>query len=169
MAESAELTTAAIYHYFGSKRDLYVAVHDEVQQLVYDRFTEAVETVEPTFSARISQVLDEVVRLNAEDPSLANFLVSARSDVGRHHELADDERLGPIRRGEFFGSLVDLGIETGEIRPEDRQTALDVITAIMMGLVSASSRDPETHSRAVDGVKSLLNGGLFSEAAIVQG
>ncbi|MGI9624752.1 MAG: hypothetical protein ACR2PK_18120 [Acidimicrobiales bacterium] len=136
---------------------------------MYDRFNDAVASAEPTFSARISKVLDEVVKLNSEDPSLANFLVSARSDVGRHHELADDKRLGPIRRGAFFGSLVDLGIETGEIRIEDRQTALDVITAIMMGLVSASSRDPDTHARAVAGIKTLLSGELFSDAATLDG
>lgn len=165
LAEAAGLTTGAIYHYFGSKTDLYVEAHDQVQQFVYARFADAIEDVERTFAATITAVLDEAQRLNLEDPSLANFLAAVRTDVGRHRELAQDRRLAPVRRSQFFGALIDLGIETGEIRAEDRAVVAEVISAVMMGLVSASSQDHEVHARAVSGVKALLAGTLVRRVA----
>lgn len=162
LAETAELTTGAIYHYFGSKLELYVEAHHQVQEVVYERFAMAIADAGPTFVEAIHAVLDEAMALNREDPTLAQFLVSVRTDSGRHAELAADERLAPTRRWAFFGDLIERGIQTGEIRATDRQTLNDVISAVMMGLVSASSGDPATHARAVDGFKRLVSGVLIN-------
>jgi AcrR family transcriptional regulator len=158
LASAAGLTTGAIYHYFGSKKELYCDVQEAVQGIVYDRFAVATEAAGPTFSDKIVAVLDTAVELNREDPSLAAFLVTVRTDIPRHAELRDEVRLRPVVRRRFFSGLIRLGIETGEIDPADERAAFDVISAMMMGLVSASSGDPEVHERAVDGVKRLLLG-----------
>lgn len=161
LAAEAGLTTGAIYHYFGSKRDLMFAVHQAVQKVVYSRFAAAMETAPATFTARLDAVLDEAVALNREDPSLAQFLVAARTDADRHLELQDGS-LAATARNAFFGDLVDDAIAAGEIDAADRQTVLDVISAVMMGLVSASSNDSATHVRTVEGIKRLLTGTLLS-------
>ncbi len=165
LAETAELTTGAIYHYFESKLDLYVEAHRNVQRLVYERFERAIADVEPTFAAGLNAVLDEAKRLNQEDPSLASFLVTVRTDAGRHDELADEPTLAATTRGRFFGDLIDLGVRTGEIRAEDEPLISEVITAMMMGLITASSDDPETHARAIEGIKRLIAGSLIQPPA----
>jgi AcrR family transcriptional regulator len=162
LAVAAGLTTGAIYHYFESKQDLYLAVHGAVQTVVYRRFRAAAAAAKPTCVDQLLAVLDEARALNAEDPSLATFLVTARTDLPRHPELIETGAFEPIQRFEFFGEIVDLGIAEGNIAPEDRQMTLDVISALMMGLVSASSGDPETHRRAIEGVKRLITGRLLS-------
>lgn len=161
LAEAAGLTTGAIYHYFGSKLELYIETHIRVQEFVYTRFEKAVVDAAPTFVDGIIAVLDEAVALNREDPTLATFLVAVRTDSARHAELGDDARLHPSRRIRFFGDLIDRGIETGELRAEDRQMTMDVLVAVLMGLVSASSNDPGTHARAVRGVEALITGSLI--------
>jgi AcrR family transcriptional regulator len=165
LAESAELTTGAIYHYFGSKLELYLEVHRRVQLHVYDRFEKAITEVEPTFVANIDAVLDEARALNQEDPSLAQFLVAVRTDAGRHPELAQHPSLEHDRRGHFFGSLIELGVRTGELRPEDAELTSAVITAVLMGLQTASSDNPETHARAIEGIKRLVAGSLIQTQA----
>ena len=65
----------------------------------------------------------------------------------------------------FFGDLIELGVRNGEIRAEDARTMFDVISAVMMGLVSASSDNPETHARAVGGFKALVSGTLIDPDA----
>ncbi len=160
LADAAGLTTGAIYHYFGSKVDLYIETHSQVQALVYERFERAVEAASPTFVARLTAVLDEALALNHEDPTLAEFLVAVRTDMSRHDELGVDPRLAVARRESFFADLVDLGISTGELSASDRDVTRDVIVAMLMGLVSASSGDPETHARAIGGMKRLLAGSL---------
>ena len=160
LATAAGLTTGAIYHDFGSKRELFFAVHEAVQAVVYERFGAAAVHAGPSFANKLDAVLDEAVALNREDPTLATFLVAARTDHRRHPELQIDGRLAPTSRYAFFGELVDEAIASGQVEAGDRQTMLDVISAVMMGLVSASSDDPVTHERTVDGIKRLLAGSL---------
>ena len=73
LAREAGLTTGAIYHYFGSKRDLYAAVYETVQTVVYQRFDDAAAP-ERTFTGKLLAVLDTALELNREDPTLAGFL-----------------------------------------------------------------------------------------------
>ena len=165
LADSAGLTTGAIYHYFESKQDLYAEAYSQVQDLVYARFEAAAAAAPERFVLRLQAVLDVALALNQEDPSLAQFLVSVRTDVSRHEELGDDPRLAPENRFRFFGELVELGVANGEVRAGDERMLLDVISAVMMGLVSASSGDAETHARAVDGFKRLVEGVLIDPDA----
>ena len=155
LANRAGYTTGAIYHYFGSKRELFVAVFNEVQDDVYDRFESAVAPHQ-TFVSKIDAVLDAAVAMNRHDPTLAVFLGSARIDIPRHRDLSAVLSGHNGRRRSFFEKLVDTGIATGEIAPDDKRTMLDVIAAILVGLVSESSNDPVVHERTVDGVKRLV-------------
>ena len=103
--------------------------------------------------------------IQAAQDWLARFLVAVRTDVSRDAELGADERLAPSNRIAFFGDLIELGVANGEIQPEDARTMFDVISAVMMGLVSASSDNPETHARAVAGFKALVSGTLIDPDA----
>lgn len=151
LASEAGLTTGAIYHYFGSKLDLYVDVHAAVQRRVYDRFTTVAGEAGDTFAAKIEAVLDEAAALNRVDPSLANFLVAVRTDLSRHEELRVPALTRPNRRVDFFTSLIDVAVESGEIAEADREIVSEVVVAILTGLVAASSHDPDVHARAIEG------------------
>ena len=165
LADSAGLTTGAIYHYFGSKRDLFAEAYAQVQETVYGRFEDAMAAAPARFVDRVNAVLDEAHVLNKEDPSLAQFLVAVRTDVSRDPDLGADDRFAPSNRIAFFGDLIELGVANGEIQPENARTMFDVISAVMMGLVSASSDNPETHARAVAGFKALVSGTLIDPEA----
>ena len=165
LAESAGLTTGAIYHYFESKRDLFAEAYAQVQEIVYERFERAMSSAPERFVDRVNAVLDEAHVLNTEDPSLAQFLVAVRTDVSRDPSLREDGRFTPDNRIAFFGDLIELGVANGEIRAEDARMMFDVISAVMMGLVSASSDNPETHARAVHGFKALVRGTLIDQGA----
>lgn len=169
LAESAQLTTGAIYHYFDSKLDLYLQTHTQVQALVYERFEAAAADAEPTFVAGITAVLDEALALNREDPTLATFLVGVRTDAERIDELRDQPTLVPHRRSDFFGGLVRLGVETGELDEADIGLVLEVIAAMLIGLSTASSATLEQHTRAVEGTKRLIVGSLIRQPTDVSG
>jgi AcrR family transcriptional regulator len=160
LAGQVGLTTGAIYHYFESKQDLYVAVHREVQATVYARFQEAV-AANDTFIDQFDAVLDGAVQLNNEDPSLAIFLGTVRADAPRHPELGEELAKHTKNREEFLGEIVDTGIATGEIDRADRRTVMDVLSTILIGLTIASSGDPAVHRRCVEGFKRLIAADLF--------
>lgn len=165
LAERANITTGAIYHYFESKLDMYVEVHNDVQQRVYDRLRASVADC-TTFRESLAAVLDTVLELHIEDPSLARFLVSARGDSPRSEDLLAAIRPHAGTRQAFFGNLVDIGVATGEIREADREMVLDVITAMAMGLVAAGATDGDAHRRAIAGFKRLFGGDLVAPAPI---
>ena len=78
IAAAAGITTGAIYHYFPSKLEMYVAAFAEVQDLVHDAFETAAAKHE-TFAAKFSAILDAIAELGAKDPSLASFVVGVSS------------------------------------------------------------------------------------------
>ena len=79
IAEVAGLTSAAIYHYFPSKIDLYAAVFEEVQNFIYSQIDEGLEPHENLVD-RFAAALDVSVRINRDDPTIAGFV-----EIGRAH------------------------------------------------------------------------------------
>ena len=159
LGAEAGLTAGAIYHYFGSKLDLYIAVHDDVQDRVYTRFTEAVSRSD-TFRGQLESVLDEAHEMNEEDPTLAQFLGALRVDMRRNPDLKKALQQQALARQGFFDRIVDVGVATGEIDASDRDNVSAVLLTILIGLTDAVSNDRVQHQRAVDGIKGLLEGKL---------
>ncbi|MDH3752900.1 MAG: TetR/AcrR family transcriptional regulator [Acidimicrobiia bacterium] len=159
LADRADITTGAIYHYFGSKLDLFVDVHRHVHQVMYDRLDDAVEPHD-SFQAKLGAIFDAILELQGEDPWLARFLVAARTDMGRIPELETALRPFAGRRDAFFAALVDTGVTTGEIDADKRQMTLDVVAAMLIGLTNAGTASAETHRSAVRGFRELWAGAL---------
>jgi AcrR family transcriptional regulator len=160
LANNAGVTTGAIYHYFESKLDLYRAVNDETQRLVYDRFESELAGA-TSFVGGIETILDVSHELNNTEPSLARFLAAVRVDVRRNPELREIFRHSTIRRERFFEELVDLGIKTGELRKGDRARLIALVRVMLIGLVDAVSDDASTHLAAIEAIKMLVEGELI--------
>ena len=104
VAVASGITTAALYHYVDSKLDLYLAVHRDMQRRVYGRFVEAVEA-SPTFLGQLDGVLEAAHELNVEDPTLALFVGTVRTDMRRFPEVAERLQRRVVARDEFFVKL----------------------------------------------------------------
>lgn len=160
LGADAGITAGAIYHYFGSKLDLYSAVHDDVQARVYDRFDDAIVGL-PTFKEKVEAVLETAHDMNKEDPSLAQFLGALRVDMRRNSELRAALQHATARRQDFFDRIVDHGVRTGEIAPAKRAEVAALVLTLLIGLTDAVSGNPNNHRLAVDGIKELFEGTLF--------
>jgi AcrR family transcriptional regulator len=158
LADSADVTTGAIYHYFDSKLDLYRAVNDEAQSIVYARFEEAVDEAD-NFVEGVENMLDVAWEMNQSDPSLARFLGAVRIDVRRNPELRSMFKPATIRRERMITNLVDVGVATGELQGADRERAVALIRAVLIGLVDVSD-DTVAHRDAIDALKLLIEGKL---------
>lgn len=155
IANRSGVTPAALYHYFGSKLDLYLAVHEHTQDLVYSRFENCVRGHD-TFVAQFSAILDEAHDMNRVDHSVARFLGAVRVDVIRHPEMRVSVEPRSRQRESFFAGIVDVGIATGEIHPERRATVLAYILTVLIGLTDAVSGDIAAQGRAIEAIKATL-------------
>lgn len=162
LADEAGLTTGAIYHYFASKLDIYVAVYADAREMAYTRFEKAIVGHE-SFADQLAATLEAAHELNLEDPTLAQFLGSSRVDAARDPALADAVRaIEKELRITFFDDMIDLGIQTGEIAKADRALVAALVRTITVGLTDAVSSDPARHRQAVDAINRLLVGNLVN-------
>lgn len=160
VADEAAITTGALYHYFPSKRELYLAVHDDVQAEVYRQFQSAVQRP-GSFLGKMEAVLDAAHRMNRSDPTLARFLATVRVDMARHPDLREVMSEAAAARQRFFGSIVDAGVASGEIRAVDRDKVSAFVLTALIGLLDPMiSGDPKLHRRAIAGVMGVLEGTL---------
>jgi AcrR family transcriptional regulator len=158
IAARVGITTAALYHYFPSKADLYVAVVVEAEDAVVSRFRAAVVGVD-TLAERLMVVLDESHTMNSEDPSLAQILGVFRIDERRHPEIGDAVEGRERSLNQFFLDLVDDAVRSGEITASARRPVLALITMILVGLSDAMSDDLRAHRTGVEAAKALLANG----------
>ena len=161
LAAKAGITSGALYHYFGSKLDLYLAVHEDVQQRVYGQFNAAADAAEG-FLAKFDSILDVAHELNTADPTFAAFLGAVRTDMRRHSEIAEALAAHAERRHGFFVRLVDAGIESGEIDRAHRAVMNEFVGIILVGLTDGVSDDSERHKLATTSIKMALRGQLMA-------
>ena len=163
IARSSGLTSAAIYHYFSSKTELYVAVYEEVFDRVYTEFEKAI-VGQPTLVAQFTAVLDAAARMNREDPTVPAFVIGVAGDAQRHPELT--QLLRPLQRRitTFFRRLVVAAAERGELAADvDVRAVQDLLNAVLTGLarLSAVTADARRHSAAVDALQRVFAGTLL--------
>lgn len=162
LAERAQLAPSALYNYFGSKAELYAAVHNEVQLETYsDWILPAIEGT-TTFAARLCALLDSFAAMNADAPEAALFQATARVDTARYPDLASVREGLPAERRRLFSDLVDLGVSTGEVAADARQTVLSMLEAVTLGLIEVSN-DPEAHQLAIDGFKRAIEANMITK------
>ena len=164
IADAAGITTGAIYHYFESKRDLYLAVFDEVESLVFFRFREAIAGCDGGFLDKLGCVLDEAVAINGDDPSVASFFVAVPVEAQRSSDLEGLDRRQWLDAARFFGDLVREGYERGEISSEvDPDHVTNALLAITSGLAQFSSlaQNRNAHAETTEVLKGIFRGHLF--------
>lgn len=156
LALRAEVTTAALYHYFDSKLTLYCEVYDEAQDRIYARFQSSIAGI-PGFLDRFEAVLEAAHELNHEDPSLARFVGAARIDMIRYEEVKLATRPA-AERFSFFFNLVGDAVKRGEVAKKDRAAVLVLLRTVLIGLTDAVSQSDAEHRLAVNVFSSIFEG-----------
>lgn len=101
--EDAGVTAPVLYHHFGNKAGLYVAVATAAHDDVLVRFeAAAARGADP--AARVDAVIDAVCELRREHPGVARFFGVIEQDVARHPELAE-LRAAQKRLTDFWSTL----------------------------------------------------------------
>ena len=160
IAVAVGITTGAIYHYFPSKLDLYVAVYAEVQELVYSAFEKASNDDGP-FVDKFSAILDSLIELNAADPSLTSFVVGVAGESQRHPELLVAIKPFRARSNKFLQRLCQDAVASGQIHGDISVAALeDMINVLLSGLArfSTVTSDNERGVQAITALKHFMAG-----------
>ena len=162
IALGAGITAAAIYHYFPSKVDLYVAVFVSVQEKVFEAFDAAVAS-RHTFLEQLDAVFDVMCELAGHDPMLASFVVSVITEASHHPELRKELSKLPPRQEIFLSELCTKAKSRGEL-PESLpvQSAIDAMYGVLAGFsrLAVTVRDRERLLAAATVYKSMARSAL---------
>ena len=165
IAAAAGITAGAIYHYFPSKQDLFVAVWRDMQATVLEGFEAALEGRE-TLPEKVKAIMDVAADLHAKDRSLAAFVAFAPIEIQRHEELRreiGDDALVMVR---YFDKLVR--DSRRDLAPGvDVESVVNLLVAVASGLsqFGAVTRTARAHRAAVENFKLLVDNELFGVSA----
>jgi AcrR family transcriptional regulator len=163
IAERAGLATAALYHHFGKKSDLMLAVHRATNDATYGPMRAAVDAA-PTFAGKIEALLTTIHQSLRRDPDQSVFASVARDEARRHEELAE---IGDDREfEELFGEIIQFGVKTGAIASSDAVQARGALAATAFGLgMLGPDMSVQAHALATRGCIRALTGTLLGERA----
>jgi AcrR family transcriptional regulator len=86
---AARVTQPVLYHHFGSKRDLFLAVVVDTYATVPERFEEWIPVGAP-FEESVDRLLDCSIAVMRADPTLAAIISTVQFEIRRDPTLADD-------------------------------------------------------------------------------
>lgn len=151
IATLAGVSSAALYHYFPSKADLYIAVCESIDESfvrVVGRARERHDDLEN----RLVALFDEAGRLATENPSTVSFIAGISAVVRRHPEVAG----GTGRLTSDFRRLVLGLVETSAdkeriLRGVAPEAFTDLVTSVLAGLGRLNAKgERERHLAVAD-------------------
>ena len=160
IADAANITSAAVYHHFGQKHELMLAVHEATEQAYVARMQTAIDAVEG-FVPRVQALFNVIHDVVVEDPEQVAFAAVARDEAQRHPELAPIEN--DRTYAEIFDALAAYGVRTGAVRKRDSAQVRSAIAAMATGLAMfGSTMTAERHAVATKACCRLVAGELFT-------
>lgn len=100
--DDAGVTVPVLYHHFGNKLGLFVAVAEEVYDIVVDDMQTHLESND-LFHDSLNTILEAAASIHRKDPSLAYMTFTVQLEATRNKDLSN--ALRPVQRS--FLSLVD--------------------------------------------------------------
>lgn len=151
IASSAGVSSAALYHYFPSKADLYIAVCESID----DSFVEIVGRASARHADlenRLVALFDEAGRLATESPSTVSFIAGISAVVRRHPEVAGGTRKLTADFRRLVSGLVATSVDKERVlRGATPEAFADLVTSVLAGLGRLNARgERERHLAAGD-------------------
>ena len=160
IASKAGLAPSAVYHYFGGKAALYEEVYDVTAEAIWLDMKQ-VATARDTVIESVELMVNSADAYERTKPGYSNFLALVPMEISLHPEFAHMLDRRSKRQDETFGALAELGLATGELDGFDRDTATEMLRALMMGWFLESHFRGRSHDRSGEALVTTIR--LLSE------
>jgi AcrR family transcriptional regulator len=161
IANLAGISTTALYHYFPSKAEMYVAVCESISSELAEVFVRA-KRADSLLERRLTALFAEIGLLGVNAPSIVGFISGISAVVQKHPEVSRGTDAISV---EFRRMLIDL-IESSEQREQVLQGAsvhgfADLVGSVLAGLGRMSARgEQHRHRDAGDAFLRLIRASL---------
>jgi len=140
IAALAGVSSAALYHYFPSKADLYVAVCEYITRVFEGVFQRACD-FDPRLERRMIVLLAENGKIGDENPFVAGFATGTSSVLKKHPEVAEGVNAFNTSFRRMMLELVETSTEKSEILAGGSESSFaDLTVAALAGFGRMSAR-----------------------------
>lgn len=158
VANEADLTPTAVYHYFTDKHRLYEAVVHETLETVWKGLLESVAT-EPDMEGRIEAFLTAADRYGSDRRLYSAFLISVPVEAKRHPEFASLLAELGSWQSKVFDSIAAAGRSSGALDSfASQQDASDAIRLVLLGWSYETHYQPTLRAERADAVRAAIKG-----------
>jgi AcrR family transcriptional regulator len=140
IASLAGVSSAALYHYFPSKADLYVAVCEYITRVFEGVFQRATD-FDPRLERRMIVLLAENAKIGDEEPFIVGFATGISRVLTKHPEVAEGAFVFNTNFRRMMLELVETSTEKSEILAGGSESSFaDLTVAALAGFGRMSAR-----------------------------
>lgn len=154
--DEAGVKPPALYHHFGSKAGLFLAIAEEVYHEFVDALAAATREA-VTFEGAIDIMIATAGRLHAANATLAPMAITVQFEARRNPDLRHEltPTLGAFRR--YVESVVDLA-DADLIARAGRRALVLAVSALLNGLssIAVTLRDPQDFVASADALRLIV-------------
>jgi AcrR family transcriptional regulator len=163
IASAAGVTAAAMYRYFDSKPELYIAVVRDASAQLVPRLRAAIASQAGSRASLRELIVQRASALDRNQLQAIRFLSAIPLEMQRHPEVAQRMLADPGEVYVLINELVTAGVRSKEI-PRDKPDRVVAMTiAVLMGLsMYANTLGEEAGKLAFEGFIDLFDGRLFN-------
>jgi AcrR family transcriptional regulator len=133
IADEAGLTAPAIYQYFDSKAELYLATMRDANEALIAEYRRALTGVRGVRNG-LRTVLLASAEVHRRDPSLSAFLSAVPVEMQRHEELGSAMRAAPSEIVHIIDEIVAAGVREGEVPKALHERLVATFVACALGI-----------------------------------
>ena len=148
IAKLAGISSAALYHYFPSKAEIYVAVCGAITDRFADVFARVTDA-EPTLAGRLARIMDENIDLGRTAPALLGFVAGIPTAVQKHPEIAHGAETLSVSFRKMVRDMVEGGTEPEAVLGGTPASGFaDLVMVVLSGTGRLSARGMHDRHRA---------------------
>ncbi|WP_099023044.1 TetR/AcrR family transcriptional regulator [Mycolicibacterium palauense] len=159
LARTAGVTTPTLYHHFGNKTGLFVAVGQDTYQRILGHFAEAAPPGTP-FTQAFPALLKQSVDLMHVDRSLAMMTSTLQFELRRDPELAALLRPSLLEFRAFFDVLADSAPASLRAAPLTGRDLSRLLVALITGLgnegLLLSGSEPQAFPLLIEAMLAMM-------------
>lgn len=139
---AAGVAPTALYHHFGSKLGLFVAIGAEVYDIFIDHLSAAIASAE-SFDRRLDALIRASGELHQSDPTIAPMVFTIQLEVARSEEIREAMIATLVSFSAFVADIAQTAPVDLQERVGVRAVALAIVGLLQgMGTLGATLHDP---------------------------
>lgn len=165
IAKAANISKASVFHYFNSKKDLYVYLYNMALAVIIGGITEGMKDVSSDFFERIMQAQALKIKVISQYSGMYDFLYATINEDAEEIREATN-KIDTSTKKSGFGTLLE-GVDLSRFKPGvNAEMVVNVVTWVSEGYIKqAISQDKslETMTKEVFEYVTLIKQGMYKE------